>query len=80
MISERRARDALGALASLAIELVSTTPLLARMWELRANITGYDAACAALAETYGCPLLTADARLARTDSLRCEVRLAVPAG
>ena len=77
-IGRQRALDALDALATSTIELLSTTPLLPRMWELRDNVTGYDAAYVASAETYGCPLVTSDARLARTGDLRCEVRLAVP--
>jgi predicted nucleic acid-binding protein len=79
-IGDRRAQDAVEALASSTIELVSTIPLLSRMWELRDNMTGRDAAYLVVAESYGCALLTADARLARTSGLRCEVRLAVPAG
>ncbi|GAB3526509.1 type II toxin-antitoxin system VapC family toxin [Arthrobacter monumenti] len=77
-ISRQRALDALDALATSTIELLSVTPLLPRMWQLRDNVTGYDAAYVAAAETYGCPLVTADARLAHTGGLRCEVRLAVP--
>lgn len=77
-ISRPRALDALDALAASTIELLSTTPLLPRMWELRDNVSGYDAAYVAAAETYGCPLVTADTRLARTADLRCEIRLAVP--
>ena len=76
-ISGQRALDALDALATSAIELLSTTPLLPRMWQLRDNISGCDAAYVAAAETYGCPLVTSDARLARTGNLRCEVRLAL---
>jgi len=50
------------------------------MWQLRENVGGYDAAFAfaAAAEAYGCPLVTADARLMRTGALRCEIRLAIP--
>jgi hypothetical protein len=33
-------------------------------YELRANVTAYDATCIALAEVLGCELLTGDARLA----------------
>lgn len=77
-ISRQRALDALDALATSTIELLSTTPLLPRMWQLRDNVTGYDAAYVAAAETNGCPLVTSDARLARTGDLRCEVRLALP--
>jgi len=77
-ISGQRALDALDALATATVELLSTTPLLPRMWQLRDNISSYDAAYVAAAETYGCPLVTTDARLARTGDLRCEVRLALP--
>lgn len=77
-ISRQRALDALDAVVVSSIELLGTTALLPRMWQLRDNITGYDAAYVAAAEAYSCPLVTADARLARTGELRCEVRLALP--
>lgn len=38
-------------------------PLLQRIWELRANITAYDAAYVALAEQLGATLITCDAKL-----------------
>ena len=44
-----------------------------RIWELRDNLTAYDAAYVALAETIDCPLVTADARLSRAPGLRCAV-------
>ncbi len=47
------------------------------MWELRHNLTGYDAAYVAVAETYGCALVTADERLTHAPDLRCEIRLAL---
>ncbi len=75
--SAGRARVALDALGVAAIDRVRTRPLLPRMWEQRGNVSGYDAAYIAAAEAYRCPLVTADARLARIDGLRCEVRLAV---
>ena len=77
-ISEKRAEDALSALVSTTIDLVAAKPLLTRMWEMRDNVSGYDAAYLAVAETFGCALVTADARLARVPDLRCEVRLALP--
>lgn len=43
------------------------------MWELRGNLTAYDAAYVAAAEAYECPLLTTDGRLARASGLRCAV-------
>jgi predicted nucleic acid-binding protein len=48
-------------------------PLVRRMWELRANLSAYDATYVALAEELGCPLLTADARLAGAPGVRCDV-------
>ena len=47
--------------------------LLARVWELRDNLSTYDASYIALAETLGCPVLTADGRLARAPGVRCPV-------
>ena len=64
--------------ARSAVELLSTRPLLPRMWELRGCVSGYDAAYVASAEAYECPLVTADVRLARIGGLRCEVRLGLP--
>lgn len=45
--------------------------LLPRVWELRENVSAYDASYIALAEFLGCDLLTADARLARAPGTRC---------
>jgi predicted nucleic acid-binding protein len=47
--------------------------LLERVWALRANVTAYDATYVALAEALGCPLVTADVRLARAPGPRCEM-------
>ncbi len=74
-ISERRAVDALEAMATMSIDLLGTTPLLSRMWQLRDNLTGYDAAYVAVAELYDCPLVTADRRLRQAPELSCEIRL-----
>ncbi|SFP85825.1 Predicted nucleic acid-binding protein, contains PIN domain [Geodermatophilus dictyosporus] len=48
-------------------------PFLARVWDLRDNVTVYDAWYVALAESLGAPLVTADDRLRRADGPRCEV-------
>lgn len=76
-ISRQCAMDALDALASTSIEMLSSVRLLPRMWELRDNLGGYDAAYVAAAEALDCPLVTADVRLTRVDGLTCEIRLAV---
>lgn len=52
-------------LVDFPIERYPHRPLLTRVWELRANLTAYDAAYVALAEALDAPLLTRDSRLAR---------------
>lgn len=73
---ERRASLAKEDLAGLPLQRAPHTPLLARCWELRDNLTCYDAAYVALAEALGCVLLTADSRLASAPGPQCEVELA----
>ena len=50
-------------------------PLTSRCWELRHNLTPYDAVYVALAENLDAPLLTADARLTRATGPRCDFEL-----
>lgn len=47
--------------------------VLDRVWELRDNLSAYDAAYVALAELLDCALLTADGRLSRAAGIRCPV-------
>jgi len=47
--------------------------VLSRVWELRENLSAYNATYVALAEGLGCALLTADRRLGRAPGLRCPV-------
>ena len=49
--------------------------LLDRVWELRDNLSAYDATYVALAERLGCSLLTADARLSRAPRLQCPITI-----
>ncbi len=66
---------AVGDLVDLDVEVYPTGPLLRRAWELRENVTAYDACYVALAEALGCLLLTADARLSRADTPVCDIEL-----
>ena len=64
LLNGSRAEAALRDLADLPLERYSHRLLLPRAWELRANLTVYDAVYVALAELLGAPLLTGDASLA----------------
>ncbi len=74
-----RAQEAVDALPTLAIDQVDIATLVDRMWQLRGSLTAYDAAYVAAAEALGCPLVTADGRLAKASDVRCEIRLVSPA-
>jgi predicted nucleic acid-binding protein len=72
-----RARRALADLAAMPVKRFSHVPLLDRIWELRDNLTPYDAAYLALAEALRATLLTADARLGRAPGPRCAIEVLV---
>lgn len=59
-------------LLALRVELFGYAPVAARAWELRANVTSYDAGYVALAETLGVGLATLDRRLAGASGPRCR--------
>ena len=69
------ARLALQSLLALPIDFVPFSPLAARSWQLRRNLTVYDASYVALAESWGCSLATLDRRLGAAPGVRCEVLL-----
>ena len=74
-LDSRRAALALQDLADLPVTRVPHRKLIPRCWELRQNLTVYDAAYVAVAELFGTALLTADRRLAKAPGLRCEVEV-----
>lgn len=74
-LGKARAGQAIAALPQLVIVQVGAAQLVDRMWELRGNLTAYDAAYVAAAETLDCPLVTGDARLAKASGIGCEVRV-----
>lgn len=65
--------DALDALRRLGMTRYPVFALLDRVWELRDNLSAYDASYVGLAELLDCALLTADARLSRAPGIRCPV-------
>ena len=77
-LTVERFRDAVDALGNLAITRHSMLPLLPRTYELRANVTPYDAVYVALAEALDCPLLTNDKALANATGPQCEIRVVTP--
>lgn len=72
-ITSALAEAALEDLAVLDIERYAHEPLLVRVWELRDNVTAYDALYLALAEVLDAPLLTFDRRLAAAPGHRASV-------
>jgi predicted nucleic acid-binding protein len=74
-ISAERAADARTDFAELALVRYPHQPLGDRVWELRHNLTAYDATFVALAEALGAPLVTCDARLASAAGHGARVEL-----
>ena len=62
-------------LLGLDIVLFPFAPLAGRIWELRANVTCYDAWYVALAETLDVPLATLDRRLSKAPGPACRFML-----
>jgi len=69
------AADLIADLVILPVERWHTSALLPRIWQLRENLTPYDAAYVALAELTGATLLTGDERITAAPALRCEIRI-----
>lgn len=65
ILSRTRAAQAFADLERAPLRRVPTAPLLRRAWALRSHVSSYDACYVALAQQLGCPLVTADLRLAR---------------
>lgn len=74
-ISDSRFATAIADLEQLGISRYPTLPLMWRAFELRANVTAYDATYVALAELLGCDLLTGDRRLASAPGPSSTIRL-----
>jgi predicted nucleic acid-binding protein len=74
-LAEDRCQRALDDLTKIRMTRLPHRPLLSRIWELRHNLTPYDAAYVALAEALDATLLTVDGGSTGAPSLRCEIEL-----
>ena len=74
-LSARRFAATITDLAALPADRYPVLPFMPRAYELRANVSTYDATYVALAEQLGCPLITADTRLAAAPGPGCAIRM-----
>lgn len=74
-ISDSRFSAALDDLEAIDLDRYPALPLVQPSYELRANVTTYDAMYVALAEALGCELLTSDRRLANAPGPQCVIRV-----
>ncbi|MFJ5216031.1 type II toxin-antitoxin system VapC family toxin [Streptomyces sp. NPDC088354] len=72
-LEQSAAATAITPLSALPIQRTPGYALLERVWELRADLSAYDASYVALAEHLECSLVTGDARIARAGAARCPV-------
>lgn len=74
-VTPARAALAIDDLAAIPLTRAAHAPLLLRSWELRDNLTPYDAAYVPLAEVLGATLVTGDRRFGRASGPRCSIEV-----
>jgi len=74
-LTANRARTAVHDLRAMRFPRAPHQTFAERIWELRDNVSTYDAAYVALAELLEAPLLTADRKLSRASGPRCHFEL-----
>jgi predicted nucleic acid-binding protein len=72
LITTPEANGAQDDLMQLNIDSFSFEPFADRIWELRHNVTSYDAWYVALAEALKLPLATLDEALSKSNGVACE--------
>lgn len=74
-IKVRRAEEALADFSDLQIERYPHESFLHRIWELRENLTAYDASYVALSESMNAVFLTLDSKLTKVPRIKTRVEL-----
>lgn len=74
-MSDGDARSVFETWSRLAVDRLPMSGLFARVWELRNNLTAYDAMYVVCAEMLDAPLVTADRRMAAVAGVRCRIEL-----
>ncbi len=75
LLDATEARDCLDDVATSGIVRFPLAPLVRRAFELRENMTFYDALYVALAELQDLPLVTTDSKYTRVPGLRCGIEV-----
>lgn len=75
VIDEKRGAEALEDFCSFSIQRYAHDLLLSRIWELRQNLTAYDAAYVSLAEVLEATLLTCDRALTNSKAHHANIKL-----
>ena len=76
-ITRLEATSAFRDLLRLDLDLLPFAPFAERVWELRGNLTSYDAWYVAIAEAFECPLATLDRKLSRAAGPVCDFKVPV---
>ena len=74
-LAPKRAEEAIEDLGALRIMRYAPVLMLPRIWQLRHNLSAYDAAYVALAEKLRAPLVTRDQRIAATPGHTARVEV-----
>ena len=74
-LDDMRGREALEDLQAMAITRYLHEPFLERVWELRSNLTAYDAVYVALAEALDATVLTCDRKIASVRGIGARVEV-----
>lgn len=74
-VSGHRAFRAVSAILNMRLTHYPHEPFVRRIWELKQNVSAYEAAYVALAETLDAPLITTDGWLAQAPAHKAKVEL-----